>query len=127
MMQSLLRDFHFKRFQISHFIPVFCFGILYTVVNWIKYATVFVWVCWYGCQTVVDLCVIQKKYMCAVHVILRKEKLNCNSFQSQSMFCCMGKVCYCAQTKFVRFGTQLIYINGFDFLAVFELFYKICI
>jgi len=29
--------------------------------NWINYAMIFVWVCWYGCQSVVGICVL---YIC---------------------------------------------------------------
>ncbi len=45
--------------------------------NWINNAAIIVWVCWYGCQSVVCMRVIKKNvfvYMCVL-VIFEREKL----------------------------------------------------
>lgn len=109
-MQSLLRGFHsdgkaskfyFLLFFIRwcHFflslayktnVALFLFsGSAYYRANWINYATIFVWVCWYGCQSVVSMCVI-KKYVCVcvrmcVFVILREKncKFKCSHCELQ--------------------------------------------
>jgi len=60
-------------------ITLFLFsGSAYYRANWINYATIFVWVRWYGCQSVVSMCVIKNMYVRAhvcVFIILREK--NC--------------------------------------------------
>jgi len=43
----------------THFIPVFCFCILQSQIGQ-NYAMIIVWMCWYGCLSVVCMCVIKK-------------------------------------------------------------------
>ncbi len=49
----------------THFIPVYASA--YYRDDWINNAVIIVWVCWYGCQSVVCMCVIKKNCVC-VHV-----------------------------------------------------------
>jgi len=86
MIQSLLRGFHsvgkaskitfllffnqmmpfFQVWSIKQILELLLFSALahYTASR-INYATIFVWVCWYGCQSVVGMCVFKNIYACA--------------------------------------------------------------
>jgi len=64
----------FQVWSIKQILALLLFSALahYTASR-INYATIFVWVCWYGCQSVVGMCVI-KKYVCVCVRICNTER-----------------------------------------------------
>ncbi len=114
----------FQVWSIKQILALFLFyASAYYRANWINNAAIIVWVCWYGCQSVVCMCVIKKKFVCVL-VKFEREKLYCKShiqpLCAPAEFCwhLMGKIWYCAQTKSywklifwdinLKFGTQLV-------------------
>ncbi len=64
----------FQVWRIKQILALFLFSAsAYYRANWINNAAIIVWVCWYGCQSVVCMCVI-KKIVCVL-VIFERETL----------------------------------------------------
>ncbi len=51
----------FQVWPIKQILALFLFSAsAYYRANWINNAAIIVWMCWYGCQSVVCMCVIKK-------------------------------------------------------------------
>ncbi len=74
--------------SIKQILALFLFSAsAYYRANWINNAAIIVWVCWYGCQSVVCMCVIKKSVCVYVCVLVKIERERNSTANHKSNHC----------------------------------------